>query len=822
MKLLSKSPLKKSLSASKSKNQLPLIPLRELVIFPYSVVPFFAGRPATIKAIERAMEGDKNIFLAFQKNKNENPTPDDLYPVGTIAHILQILKLPDGSLRILVEGKKRADVMKVFEKEGMANVTFRPIPEPGAPTKVETSLMSTVKTSFKEHSKLVKKLPGEIVANIDKAELPDKLISLVITSLKLPAEKKMEFLTTRDNRVRMENLAVSLEMENEVITLKNNINGRVKKKMEKTQKEYFLNEQLKEIQKELGSEDSDPSGSKELEEKLMALDLPEEVQTKALKELKRLSRLQPMSPESGVLRTYLEWITDLPWGITTEDNKSLKSAADILDKDHYDLKKAKERILDFIAVRQLKEHLKGPILCLAGPPGTGKTSLGHSVAKALNREFIRISLGGVRDEAEIRGHRKTYVGALPGKIIQSLKKAKTENPVFLLDEIDKMSSDFRGDPGAALLEVLDPEQNSTFVDHYLEVPFDLSKVMFITTANSLHNIPRPLMDRMEIIEIPGYTDFEKLEIASRFIIPKQLEANGIDKANITMNNEAILKIIRSYTMESGVRNLEREISQVIRKIARKAIEDYQSRGGRYVINTASLHKNQESYAIRQIDKDSLIDISGISLHITEQMVSAYLGKEKFSESDLKSNARSGMATGLAWTELGGRVLPVEVKLYEGTGKLILTGKLGDVMKESAQIALSFLRSNAKNFKIDPGFSKEKDIHIHVPEGAIPKDGPSAGITMTAALLSAIKDIPLKEGTAMTGEITLTDNLLPIGGLKEKVLAAHRNKLFTVLIPEKNRKDQEELPPEILQAMTFHCCSSVTVALKNLFPEKTFD
>jgi ATP-dependent Lon protease len=816
MKLLSKSPLKKS-----NKNQLPLIPLRELVIFPYSVVPFFAGRPATIKAIELAMEGDKNIFLAFQKNKSDNPTPEDLYPVGTIAHILQILKLPDGSLRVLVEGRMRADVVKVYQKNEMANVNFKPLAEPGAPTKVEASLMATIKNSFKEHTKLTKKVPGEVLSNIEKAESIDKLISLVCTNIKMPNEKKMEFLTGKENKIRLENLAITLEMENEVITLKNSINGRVKRKLEKTQKEYFLNEQLKEIQKELGSEDNDPSGSKELEEKILAMDLPEEVQNKALKELKRLSRLQPMSPESGVLRTYLEWITDLPWGISTEDNKSLRAAADILDRDHYDLKKAKERILDFIAVRQLKKNLKGPILCFAGPPGTGKTSLGRSVAKALNREFIRISLGGVRDEAEIRGHRKTYVGALPGKIIQSLKKAKTENPVFLLDEIDKMNSDFRGDPAAALLEVLDPEQNSTFVDHYLEVPFDLSKVMFITTANSLHNIPNPLLDRMEIINIPGYTDFEKLEIASRFIIPKQLEENGLEKAEITMSDESILKIIRSYTMESGVRNLEREISQVIRKITRKAIVDYQSRGGRYVINTAAMHENQQIYSVRNIDDSTFLDIPSIKLHITPEMINQFLGKEKFSESDLKDEQKSGIATGLAWTEMGGRVLPVEVKLFEGTGKLILTGKLGDVMKESAQIAFSFLKSNSETLGITPDFSKDKDIHIHVPEGAIPKDGPSAGITITAALLSAIKDIPLKSGIAMTGEITLTDSLLPIGGLKEKVLAAHRYKQHSVLIPEKNRGDKDELPQEIQDAMTFYFCSSVKDALVKLFPENTF-
>ncbi len=818
MKLLSKSQLNKS-----KNNQFPLIPLREMVIFPHTVVPFFAGRPETIKAIEESMTGDKNLFLAYQKNKSDNYTPEDLHPIGTVVHILQILKLPDGSLRVLVEGRKRADIVKIVKNSNneSAGVIIKTIPVDDIPSKIESSLMATIKTSYRDYTKLIKKVPGEILANIEKAETPEKLIALICTNLKLPASKKIEFLADKNNKNRLENLAVTIEMENEVISLKNNINGRVKKKLEKTQKEYFLNEQLKEIQKELGSENNDPSGSKELEEKILAMDLPEEVKIKARKEVKRLSRLQPMSPESGVLRTYLEWITDLPWGITSEDNKSIRAAASILDKDHYDLKKAKERILDFIAVRQLKEGLKGPILCFAGPPGTGKTSLGRSVARALNREFIRISLGGVRDEAEIRGHRKTYVGALPGKIIQSLKKAKTENPVFLLDEIDKMNSDFRGDPASALLEVLDPEQNYNFVDHYLEVPFDLSKVMFITTANSLHNIPRPLLDRMEIINIPGYTDFEKMEIATRFIIPKQLKENGLDKADITMDKDVILKIIRSYTMESGVRNLEREISQVIRKITRRTITNYQTRGGRYVINTASMHEHQGIYSVREIDNDSSVDISSVRLHLTDEMINQFLGREKFSESDMKNDKKSGIASGLAWTEMGGRVLPVEARILEGNGKLILTGKLGDVMKESAQIAFSFLRSNAEIFDISPTFNNDKDIHIHVPEGAIPKDGPSAGITMTAALLSAIKNIPLVSGIAMTGEITLTDRLLPIGGLKEKVLAAHRNKLFTVLIPEKNKNDKEDLPLEIQESMTFHFCSSVKAALVKLFPKGTF-
>ena len=537
---------------------------------------------------------------------------------------------------------------------------------------------------------------------------------------------------------------------------------------------------------------NNPSGAKELERRIKEANPPKEVLAKAESEIKRLSRLQPMSPESGVLRTYLEWIADLPWSKKSTDNKDIDLAAKILDEDHYNMKKAKERILDFIAVRQLKESMKGPILCLVGPPGTGKTSLGRSIARALDREFVRVSLGGVKDEAEIRGHRKTYVGALPGKVIQSMKKAGTVNPVFLLDEIDKMSSDFRGDPSSALLEVLDPQQNNTFVDHYLEMPYDLSKVMFLTTANSLHTIPYPLLDRMEIIEIPGYTDFEKERIASQFIIPRQLEENGLEWADISFQKSAILNIIRKYTMESGVRNLEREIATVIRKIARKAVSGGYS------------EKSEEAFKVT----------------VTSKSLKKHLGNPRFEDDIVYKKNRKGLVYGLAWTEMGGKILPIEASLLKGTGKLILTGSLGDVMKESAQIALSFIREHFREFNLESDFHEEIDIHIHVPQGAIPKDGPSAGITMTTAMISALTEKIVRPQTAMTGEITLTGRILPIGGVKEKVLAAYRNKMTAVILPEENRKDTEELPSEVLREIDFFYADSIQNAMKNLFEDNS--
>ncbi|MFP4491944.1 MAG: endopeptidase La, partial [Spirochaetaceae bacterium] len=554
------------------KKELPLVPLRELVVFPHMVVPFFAGQSKTIRAVEESMKGDRMVALVCQKNDNEDPGKEDIYQSGTVAKVLQMLKLPDGTIRVLAEGRQRAVLKKYDQRKETRYVLVQPIEDKKSGLEDLAPLMTTVRNSFEKYSKFQKKISEEVKKTILNAEYPDKLVDLICANTSLSTEKKVELLGITDHKKRLETLAVHLEAENEVLSLQNKINSQVKKKMEQNQKEYYLNEQVRQINKELGRDEEDAGGTKELKEKIEAKNPPGEVMEKAEKELKRLSRLQPMSPESGVLRTYLEWIAELPWSSKSEDNNDITTAERILDEDHYDMKKPKERVLDFLAVRRLQERVKGPILCFIGPPGTGKTSLGRSLARAMNREFIRVSLGGVRDEAEIRGHRKTYVGALPGKIVQSMRKAGTINPVFLLDEIDKLSSDFRGDPASALLEVLDPEQNSSFMDHYLELPYDLSHVMFITTANSIHSIPYALRDRMEVIEIPGYSDLEKERIAKQFIIPKQIEENGLEEASITFHRNALLTIIRSYTMESGVRNLERQIAAVIRKIARKAVK----------------------------------------------------------------------------------------------------------------------------------------------------------------------------------------------------------------------------------------------------------
>jgi ATP-dependent Lon protease len=648
-------------------------------------------------------------------------------------------------------------------------------------------------------------------------------VDLIAGNLPLKLPQKLELLSIENTETRLERCAAIVASEIEVLTLEQEITGKVRRKLEKTQKDYFLNEQLKEIQRELGAEGEDPTGAKELEEKVKAKGLPAEVTEKCQKELKRLGRMQPMSPESALLRTYLEWIVDLPWKEITADNHDIERARQILDEDHYDLKKVKERILDFIAVRQLSPTVKGPILCFIGPPGTGKTSLGRSVARSLGRNFVRVSLGGVRDEAEIRGHRKTYVGALPGKIIQSMRKAGSRNPVFLLDEIDKMSSDWRGDPASALLEVLDPEQNATFVDHYLEVPYDLSHVMFITTANSSHNIPYPLRDRMEIIEISGYTELEKEQIAEKFLVRKQIKENGLEWADITFQKSAILKLIRGFTMEAGVRNLEREIANIIRKIAREAVRE--GRMPPAPAQPAKPENPQSSVAEQSEPADPapqpVVAQEPFKTTVTGRNVEKYLGKVKFLENTFSRDVKPGLAYGLAWTEVGGQLLPVEVAILEGKGELMLTGSLGEVMKESAQAALSFLRAHHAALGIPADFTKDRDIHIHVPEGAIPKDGPSAGITLTAALLSAVSGVALKSGFAMTGEITLTGRLLPIGGVKEKVLAAHRYKMTHVLLPRRNEKDLEEIPAEVHQDMGFEFADSVLDAIAILFPQGSF-
>ncbi len=791
------------------KTELAMVPLRDMVVFPQMVVPFFVGRKRSIKAVEKAMTQGRVVFLGIQKTTTESePSEKDLFRVGTVARILQMLKLPDGTIRLLVEGSERANIIRYIDKKEHCRVQIKPIKEESGISSEISALIRVLRKEFSRYNSIYKKIPAEIIAGIEKTGTPDMLVNIICANAPLRVEKKVELLALSDIQQRLESLTSILAAETEVLELDHKINTKVRKKLEKTQKDYFLNEQLKEIQKELGSDKEDPTGAKELEEKLEAKKLPQEVKNKCQKEVKRLARMQPISPESALLRTYLEWITDLPWVERTSENKDIEKAHKILDEDHYDLKNVKERVLDFIAVLLLKEKIKGPIPCFVGPPGTGKTSLGRSVARSLGREFIRISLGGVRDEAEIRGHRKTYVGALPGKIIQAMKKAGHRNPVFLLDEIDKMSSDFRGDPASALLEVLDPEQNSSFTDHYLEVPYDLSDVMFITTANSVHNIPFPLRDRMETIHISGYTDFEKVKIAHNFLIPKQINENGLQWADIKFNKPSLMKIIHSYTMESGVRNLEREIANILRKIARQVVKN-----GLPAKNTPAaletVAADSQSPPTKQADS--------FKITVTETSVRKYLGNERFQEKEFFKDEIAGLAAGLAWTELGGVLLPVEVAIIEGRGNLILTGSMGEVMKESAQTALSFLRANAACFNIKPDFNRRKDIHIHVPEGAIPKDGPSAGITITAALLSALSSIPIAKSLAMTGEITLTGRLLPVGGVKEKVLAAHRYQMTGVLMPEKNRTDIDELPKEVLSSLKFFFSDSILDALLILFP-----
>ncbi len=828
MKILDSTALKKE------KYEIPLVPSEGTVLFPSIVNPLFVTETEAVKAVDKAMEGDRTFFLAYPIPANLNRTQEGEEPyqgpiseakhrkgepsysaVGTVVSILQILRLPDNSIRLLAEGRRRAQIHKYNGKKGIPRAVIREIPESRETNQSNWAVMETIKKNFAEYAKQQKnkkKIPPEAVTQIEKTDEPDRLIGQIINAMKVSYSRKLEILSRLDGTKQLEDTAILLQAELEIMGIQNDINGKVRQKIEKTQKEYYLNEQLKQIRKELGDQEDDSTGAAEIRAQLQKRELPREVKDKAQKELKRLSKLQPMSPESGVLRTYLEWILDLPWERTTEDYRDITQAARILDADHYDMKKPKERILDFIAVRQLLAETKGPILCLVGPPGTGKTSLGKSVARSLGREFVRISLGGVRDEAEIRGHRKTYVGALPGKIIQSMKKAGSSNPVFLLDEIDKMSSDFRGDPAAAMLEVLDPEQNAAFVDHYMEVSYDLSQVMFITTANSAHTIPRPLLDRMEIIEVPGYTELEKCQIARNFIIPKQRQRNGLTNTALHFSEEALQDIIRHYTMESGVRNLEKQIGQVMRKAARITLRNQREDGEKRLRWASWYHRGITGSGREE---------AWTEIKVNPEFVRYALGRELLDENPLPRKTNPGLARGLAWTENGGRVLPAEVTILPGKGELILTGSLGDVMKESCRIALSYLQSRHRELGLAEDAFKERDIHIHVPEGAIPKDGPSAGITMTAAILSAARGIPLRPGITMTGEITLTDQVLPIGGVKEKVLAAHRNHLNQVLLPERNRKDTEELPAVIRETIDFTFCSSVKVALQALFEEGSF-
>ncbi|MFA5164996.1 MAG: endopeptidase La [Candidatus Omnitrophota bacterium] len=750
---------------NQSKDSLPLLPLRDMVVFPFMTVPLVVGREKSIAAVEESLSKDKTILLCAQKSvKVEEPSSDDIYSIGTVGQVIQSVKLPDGSYKLLVEGLYRAKVVKLSPVKGYLDAEIEEIPSAAEKTMEVEALVRSLVNQFEEYVKLNQRVPTEAYATIANIADPDQLADTAASYLTMRVAEKQAILEILNPVDRIKKLTEVLNSEIGILQIEKKISSNVRKQIEKAQKEYFLQEQLKAIEKELGQKDDYKNELDELKDKVKQAKMPKEAQETALREVEKLSRMYPSSPEATVSRNYIDWLVAIPWSARTEDNLDIKNAEKILAEDHYGLEKPKERILEYLAVRKLVKSMKGQILCFVGPPGVGKTSLAKSVARALGRNFVRVSLGGVRDEAEIRGHRRTYIGSLPGRIIQSIRKAKSKNPVFLLDEVDKMSMDFRGDPASALLEVLDPEQNSTFSDHYLEVDFDLSDVMFITTANFQDNIPVPLQDRMEIIKIPGYTEYEKVKIAQGFLIPKQIKANGLKAEDIKFTPDGILRMIRRYTREAGVRNLEREIARVCRRIAKEVVKK---------------------------EKD-------LKIRLTPNRIEKYLGPVQFTEPKKEEKNEVGVATGLAWTEAGGDIISIESTLMKGKGKLTLTGKLGEVMQESAQAGLSYIRSRARELGISDDFYRKMDIHIHIPEGAIPKDGPSAGITMATALISSLTKLPVKKDVAMTGEITLRGKVLPIGGLKSKMLAAHMVGIKTVIIPKENEKDLTEIPKNILK------------------------
>jgi ATP-dependent Lon protease len=756
---------------------LPMVPIRDVVLFPYMMIPFVIGRPASVKALEVAFNGDKRIFLATQHDASiDDPKPSEIYVVGTIANIVQSLRLPDGNIKVLVEGVERAKAIQVYDEDHYLKAVLRPAPSLPSQAASET-LVTKITSLFEQYVKLSQNLNYDTMLSAVRVEDASRLSDTIAANLSVSIEEKQELLEVFNPIDRLNRLCDILDVEIEKLNMDRAINSRVKRQMEKAQKEYYLNEKMKAIQKELGR--NEKSELDELKKKIEAAGMPKETLEKAMQELKRLEMMPPMSAESTVSRNYIDWLLAVPWKKRSKEIHKLERAEKVLEADHYGLEKIKERIIEFLAVRQLVKNPKGSILCFVGPPGVGKTSLATSIAKATGRKFVRLSLGGVRDEAEIRGHRRTYIGALPGQIIQMMKKAGTKNPVFLLDEVDKMSMDFRGDPSAALLEVLDPEQNHSFVDHYLDVEYDLSQVMFIATANVIHTIPQPLQDRMEVIRISGYTEAEKLEIAKRYLVKKQIAANGLSDKNASFEDAAILGIIQNYTREAGVRNLEREIASICRKIAKKVVKEG----------------------------------SEISVAIGPESLKEYLGVLKFRKTKSEEKNEVGFATGLAWTEVGGEVLATEASLMDGKGRLTLTGKLGDVMQESAQAAMSYVRSRANSLGISREFYRRYDLHIHVPEGAIPKDGPSAGITMATALVSALTKNPVRSEVAMTGEITLRGKVLPIGGVKEKLLAAHRAGMKTIILPRENEKDLTEIPQNIQEQFSIHFVETMDEVLK---------
>ncbi|MBE9527262.1 MAG: endopeptidase La [Proteobacteria bacterium] len=744
----------------------PVLPLRDVVVYPHMVIPLYVGRGKSISALETAMEDDKKIFLVAQKNASDDePKPDEIHSVGTIATILRLLKLPDGTVKVLVEGDERAQVQSVVEVDNYFSAIVKTFQYDTLDEKESEILTRTIMNQFEQYVKMNEKIPPEILSSLSGIEDSSRLADTIAAHMPLKIDEKQTILEISNVAERLEHLLAKMESEIDILEVEKRIRSRVKKQMEKSQREYYLNEQMKAIQKELNNIDDVPNEQEELENKIKNSGLSAEAKKKGLAEFNKLKMMSPMSAEASVVRNYLEWLTNVPWKKRSKVRHDLNKAEEILEEDHYGLEKVKERILEYLAVQQRMKKLKGPILCLVGPPGVGKTSLGQSIARATNRKFTRMSLGGVRDEAEIRGHRRTYIGSMPGKIMQNMSKVEVKNPFFLLDEIDKMAMDMRGDPSSALLEVLDPEQNNTFADHYMEVDYDLSEVMFIATSNSM-NIPGPLLDRMEVIRIPGYTEDEKFNIVSRYLIPKQKKNNGLKETELSLSEGAIRDIIRYYTREAGVRAIEREIAKIARKVV----------------------------------KEILLDKKTKKVSITSRNLDKYLGVRRFRYGSAEEEDQIGQVTGLAWTEVGGELLTIETAVMPGKGKNSVTGQLGDVMKESIQAAMTVVRSRSDILGIDHETYETKDIHIHVPEGAIPKDGPSAGVGMCTALVSALTETPVKSDVAMTGEITLRGEVLPIGGLKEKLLAALRGGIKTVIIPEENRKDLVDLPKNILSKM----------------------
>jgi ATP-dependent Lon protease len=757
-----------------------MMPVRDMVIFPQQMTPFIVGREASVRALEEALAGDKKIFLSTQHDASvDDPKPEEIYAVGTLANIVQSVKLPDGNIKVLVEGVERARAISIASEEGFFRATVRLLSARVEPSPQVEQTVQKITGLYEQFIKLSQSLNYDTMIAAARVDDPARLSDTIAANLQLPVDEKQDLLETVDPLERLNRIGDILEIELEKLNVDRNINTRVKRQMERAQKEYYLNEKLKAIQKELGR--GEKSEIDELKKKIDTAGMSKEVHEKAVQELKRLELMPPMSAESTVSRNYLDWLLAVPWKKRSKEIRDIKAAEKILNDEHYGLEKVKERILEFLAVRQLVKNPKGSILCFVGPPGVGKTSLAMSIGHATGRKFVRVSLGGVRDEAEIRGHRRTYIGALPGQIIQMMKKAGTVNPIFVLDEVDKMSTDFRGDPSAALMEVLDPELNHAFTDHYLDVEYDLSKVMFVCTANVLHTIPQPLQDRMEILRLPGYTEQEKLEIAKRFLVRRAREATGLTEDNLSFTEEGLLHIIRHYTHEAGVRSLEREIQNISRKMARKVVTE----GVEAKVNA----------------------------QITPTNVNDFLGVLKFREFWLEKHNEIGLTTGLAWTEVGGSVLATEATLMEGKGRLTLTGKLGDVMQESAQAAMSYIRSRSNTFGLPKDFYRNIDIHVHVPEGAIPKDGPSAGITICNSIVSALTKIPVRCDVTMTGEITLRGKVLPIGGVKEKLLAAHRMGLRTVLLPKDNEKDLADIPQEILASLTVHFVETMDEVLQ---------